>query len=327
MQNRIWVEAWSPEYGSSWEVANGLAPTEEEVAPGVEVDPEEWTPITPRDAPRPPLAFLDGVSRVDARAFVDAGSSVASGVCGSVGVGAVLVEPQDETRPSISRAAFGPHRIARAVVFGSGVEAELPPMEGLDYQGRSVPGSRPEDLYQGFQSVREEVEFALAESLASEGWVVVADGAVGVREPLPVIGFIKSHHKAYLGPDLEPTVRALRAGQRTPVFMFGVIRPRYSWYLRLAPSEGQHPWAAIVRCEVSATLSQQRAFELADLAARHLPRFASKPFWDTRAPQNLVPIASLERRLWHLLGDRDLVYRRLRSALTGRRASQNLAGR
>ena len=44
-------------------------------------------------------------------------------------------------------------------------------------------------------------------------------------------------------------------------------------------------------------------------------RFASKPFWDTRSPQNLVPIATLERRLWHLQGDRQLVLRRIRSAV------------
>jgi hypothetical protein len=106
------------------------------------------------------------------------------------------------------------------------------------------------------------------------------------------------------------------------VFAFGVIRPRYSWYLRLAECPGQHPWAGIARCEVTAAVSLGRAAELADLTARHLPRFASKAFWDARAPQNLVPVAGLERRLWHLLGDRELVYRRLRSALAGERANR-----
>lgn len=304
-ENRIWVEAWSPEYGSSYDVAGGLAPTEEVVA--TEVETSDWRPITPPTVPWPGAAFLDGVSRIDARAYLDAGGLTIPGMCGSVGVGSVLVN---------GLAKFGPSRVGRAVVFGSGARGGLPAVSGLFYEPRSVPGSNPEDVYLGVQAVREEMEFRLAADLASEGWVVIADGAVGVREPLPVVGLIKSHHKAYLGPDLEPTVRDLGVGQRTPIFQFGIIRSRYSWYLRLAEAAGQHPWAAVVRCEVSATLPFDYSVELADITAHYLPHYASKSFWDTRAPQNLVPIATLERRLWHLLGDRAIVYRRLRSAMT-----------
>lgn len=307
LEKRIWVEAWSPEYGSSYEVATGLAPSEEEVATPIEREPDDWAPITPPDVAWPQAAFLDGVGRVDARAFLDNGGATVPGICGSVGIGSVLAD---------GGAAFGPSTVRRAVVFGAGAEGGLPPIDhSLDYETRSVPGFGPEDIYQGLQDFRAEVELALAARLAREGWLVIADGALGVRESLPVVGFIKSHHKAYLPPDLEPVVRTLAPGQRTPLFMFGIIRPRYSWYLRLADSAGQHPWAAIARCEVSAALSQARSIEIADVTARHLPRFASKAFWDTRAPQNLVPIATLERRLWHLLGDRDLVYRSIRSAL------------
>jgi hypothetical protein len=42
-----------------------------------------------------------------------------------------------------------------------------------------------------------------------------------------------------------------------------------------------------------------------------LPRFASTPYKDPRAPQNLVPIAGLERRLRGMLGDARLLYRTL----------------
>lgn len=305
--SRIWVEAWSPEYGASYEVAGGLAPTEEEVAPTVEVEAADWAPITPPDSEWPPAAFLDGVSRVDARAFLDTGPIVIPGLCGSVGAGSVLVD---------GRATFGPFAVRRSVVFGSGAEGSLPAVDpALVYESRSVPGNKPEELNEGLQDLRSSIEDSLAVRLSREGWLVIADGPARVREPLPVVGVIKSHHKVYLNPDLEPVVRELQPGQRTPVFLFGIIRPRYSWYLRLAAGAGQHPWAAVVRCEVSAAISKERAFELADATSRHLPRFASKPFWDSRAPQNLVPIATLERRLWHLLGDREIVYRRIRSAL------------
>lgn len=306
-EGKLWVEAWSPEYGSSYEIAEGLAPTEEEVAPFIET--EDWGPVAPSDVPWPETAFIDGVSRIDARAFLDEGDATVPGLCGSIGVGAVLVE---------GAARFGPERIRRGVIFGLGKVGNLPPIwSSLVYESRSVPGIRPEDLYRGLQDLRIEAEMEMAAGLAREGWLVVADGPVGVRESLPVVGLIKSHHKSYLPRELEPVVRSLGPGERTPVFMFGIIRPRYSWYLRLASSEGQHPWAAVVRCEVSALLGAPRAIEIADVTARHLPRFGSKPHWDTRAPQNLVPIASLERRLAHLLGDRELVYRAIRSAIAG----------
>jgi hypothetical protein len=45
-----------------------------------------------------------------------------------------------------------------------------------------------------------------------------------------------------------------------------------------------------------------------------LPRFASRPHREPRAPQNLYPIAGLEHRLRHLLGDSVLLERSLRLA-------------
>ena len=45
-----------------------------------------------------------------------------------------------------------------------------------------------------------------------------------------------------------------------------------------------------------------------------LPRFASRAYKDPRAPQNLTPIAGLERRLRGLLGDPRLLHRSLTSA-------------
>lgn len=306
-ESRIWIEEWSPEYGASYEVADGLAPSEEEVALEVEVKSGRWGPLTPGASPWPPAVFLDGVSRIDARAFLSEDGRIVPGLCGSVGIGAV---------ESDGSASFGPWEVHRAVIFGSGAAGRLPPIAaGLHYESRSTPGSSPEELHRGLEALRAASEAEMARRLARGGRLVVADGPLRVLEPLPVVGFIKSHHKAYLPPDLEPHVRALGVGQRTPVFSFGVIRPRYSWYVRLAEASGGHPWAAIARCEVSATVSLARAVEIADTATRHLPRFASKPFWDARAPQNLVPIAALERRLWHLLGDRQLVFRKIRSAL------------
>jgi hypothetical protein len=53
---------------------------------------------------------------------------------------------------------------------------------------------------------------------------------------------------------------------------------------------------------------------LADRIALTLPRFASEAHKDARAPQNLYPIAGLERELRHRLGDSGVLYRALRRA-------------
>ena len=56
------------------------------------------------------------------------------------------------------------------------------------------------------------------------------------------------------------------------------------------------------------------ARRLADQLTARLPRFASRPHKDSRAPQNLYPIAGLERELRRRLGDPAFVERALRVA-------------
>ena len=86
--------------------------------------------------------------------------------------------------------------------------------------------------------------------------------------------------------------------------------PVHSWYLRLPGPLGS-AWAGIVRIECGSELSTDAAVALADVSAATLPRFASTSYKDARAPQNLVPIAGLERRLRALLGDSRLLHRTL----------------
>jgi hypothetical protein len=70
----------------------------------------------------------------------------------------------------------------------------------------------------------------------------------------------------------------------------------------------------VVRVEASADRTVVEASRLADLSAATLPRFASVPHKDPRAPQNLFPIGGLERELRRRLGDPAFVQRALRSA-------------
>jgi hypothetical protein len=117
----------------------------------------------------------------------------------------------------------------------------------------------------------------------------------------------------YLPPELNAVVGRLAPGERSPLFTLGTSWSRLSWYFRL-PATGASPWSGVVRGECSANLALADAAALADRVTAALPRFASEAHKDSRAPQNLYPIAGLERELRHRLGDPQVLYRALRLA-------------
>jgi hypothetical protein len=158
-------------------------------------------------------------------------------------------------------------------------------------------------------------EAGLAERLARAGTFVVADGPLYEYTPVAKVGHVKSHRRSYLPGDRAGIVGALGPGERTPLFTVGDGRyRRYSWYLRLARFPGGHSWTGIARGEAAASLGLEQAAALADRTAAVLPLVGSEAHLDPRAPQNLVPVAALERHLRHLLGDAGLVLRALRAA-------------
>ena len=157
-------------------------------------------------------------------------------------------------------------------------------------------------------------EADLAEELAKAGYFVVADGPISELSAVSKVGYIKSHRVPYLPPERMGIVARLGAGERTPLFTIGQYK-RYSWYLRLADFPDGHSWTGVVRCEASAALSKEDAVVIADRTAALLPLVGSEPHVDPRAPQNLVPIASLERELRRRLGDPGLVQRELQAAV------------
>jgi len=69
---KIFVEAWDPEYGSSF-APGEMAPALAEVDPPVEIPAESWKPIPPEPAAGAAerLAFIDGVRRIDALVWIE----------------------------------------------------------------------------------------------------------------------------------------------------------------------------------------------------------------------------------------------------------------
>jgi hypothetical protein len=291
---------------------------------GVEVPLAQWSPREPQPSVSPAgdLLFTDGVRRIDARVWIDdddAGTRL--GVCASYAAGIVRCWG-DGTR----RAEVIGTEVARGLFTGARAAAPIVTRHAT-FGVRAAAGEALEQLTLAVQQRMGELEVVLAGE-AGDADLIVIDGPLRGRARLDnAIGYVKTHHVAYLPGPAAAVVGALQPGQRTPLFLTTTSWSRYSWYVRLPSGLGArrgggveaplHAWAGIVRCEASADLDPPAAARLADVAALTLPRFASRGHKDPRAPQNLYPISGLERILRHRLGDPLLLYRALCQAAAG----------
>jgi hypothetical protein len=346
VSTRFFVDAWDPGYGSAFEPADGGAPAAQSTAQldvDVELEADAWRPLAPPADQRAPdvVLLVDGVRRNDARVWTeeDDGASYA-GLAASYAAGTVRCDLRrgaaELVASRIGRGLFTASPGATDVVAGP-----------VRYAVHRVGAGEPEKLQAAVQGPLTELEVGVAVDArgdadarasvdahgdADAGAVVdargdaddllVVDGPLRGRRHLPrTIGYVKTHHRQYLPAALSTVVTSLRPGQRSPVFRLGTAWGGYSWYLRL-PGPAGAPWAGVVRGECSTELPAREAIRLADLSAVTLPRFASTAYKDPRAPQNLIPIAGLERRLRGLLGDPRLLHRVLTlAAAAGRTVS------
>lgn len=305
---RLYVEEWAPEYGASVDTDESLAPAAGSIDTTVETA-GPWEPVAGVDDGFPALAFVDGIRRIDARLTIDDPSrGPVPGICGSFAAGATLWR-RDPPRSGVEHV-----RVERLAIFTEGAASPIPPLDfGLSYTTESVGSPDPGMLISHFHTQMRRAEAEIALELARAGYFVIADGPISELAAESVVGYIKSHRVTYLPPELMPIMGRLDPGWRTPLFGMPSYK-RYSWYLRLTRPVGGHSWAGVVRCEAPGSLSLAQVKVLADRTAGLLPRFASEPHIDPRAPQNLVPIGALEKQLRARLGDRHIIYRALRDA-------------
>jgi hypothetical protein len=304
---RIFVEGWSPEYGAPLDQDETLAPSKGSVDPAVEL--QDWEPLEGVDDGVERIAFVDGVRRIDARLTLDDRElGPVAGLCGTFAVGATLWD-----RPARQSRVVAV-RIERWAVLAGGRTETLPSVDiEPGYRTTTSASQDPGNLIKELHTKMRRAEGETASELAAEGFVV-ADGPLNELSAHPTVGYIKSHRVTYLEPEQNVVVGQLAPGQRTPLFTIADYR-RYSWYVRLAMLQGGHSWTGIVRCEASGQLPRETVRIIADRTAAVLPTVASEAHLDPRAPQNLVPIAALERELRHRMGDPRLTYRALRGAV------------
>jgi hypothetical protein len=345
---------WQPEYGTSMQFD---AESDEAAAgpPNVTVERRVWQPVTPAPASLPAVQVVDGVRRAEAHAMDDAPDGTPIfGLFGSFGVGAVRCGPFDGARGPAARILDDdPHQRIERRYFHTGEAADLidavPAPDVVIDAGRTRlvfkaepvrRASTANALVARLNQAMLDAEAKLAEELSrDESALTLVDGPLrSLRSPgRRVVGYIKRIQQWYIGREELGLLPTLRAGERTPVFHIppadtgglgagAASDGRYSWFLRLADlGVHVHPLGGVMRLETSGTLPLADAVRLADETAALMPRLASSPARDPRAPQNLTPVAALEARLTHLLGDR-LFIRRLITAAVARPVRREVFG-
>ncbi|GAA4586567.1 hypothetical protein GCM10023194_33080 [Planotetraspora phitsanulokensis] len=312
------VDAWDPGYSAAL-AADALAelgPTSAELDLDVELLAADWRPVSPAPDTAPPGVMLiaDGVRRIDARVWSnDAGAAPPSpGIAASYAAGIVRCTPGEGAPAELAAV-----EVRRSLFTASPYASDIKASAGT-YRVETAADDSMEGLSLALQQRLTQLEVDLSvrcrDDDAGDGDLLIVDGPLRGRTHLPrTVGYIKTHHTAYLPAPQAGVVSALGPGQRTPVFLMGTSWRRHAWYLAL-PVRSAAPWAGIVRCEAGADMRPDEVVELADAITLALPSLAGVDYKDPRAPQNLVPIGGLEKLLRHRLGDPRLLYRSLRAA-------------
>jgi hypothetical protein len=306
--NRVFIEDWAASYGSPY-----LVPVEQEAADAELIEDgaclESHRGVA---APGTRVAFVDGVRRADAWLYTEDELTGMAGraIAGTHACGAVVLGED-------GRAAFADAIVQRLAIWGNGISASLPPVPGgWTWTTASIADASPDAPLVELQNRMRQAEGRLAEDLAGRDLVVVVDGPLNFirSRDLPVTGYVKTHHRALLQPEIHRLIPGLETGCRTSIFRLG--EDRYSFYLRLADTgPDANPWSGIVRLEIPQSAGLTDATRIATWLAGELPRFAGVRHRDPRAPQNLQPIGALETHLRHLMGHAGLTSRAVREAV------------
>ncbi|MFV0523703.1 MAG: DNA double-strand break repair nuclease NurA [Acidimicrobiales bacterium] len=319
---RFALDAWDPGYGAS--TTGGTEEAGGPVDAGVEIRAERWDPVDVEPAAVETVVFVDGVRRIDGRVWItdvpppvgpfddqphpdEVGVLSRPGLCASVAAGAVVCRPGSAQVVGV-RVGRGLHTAA-----GAATDIVVPGLGVYGLYATDDDDDQALHLSVDTHMARLEVEVAAAVEVA-EPVLTVLDGPLRGRDDADTVGYIKTQHVQYLEGRPLGVIGRLAEGQRSPLFRIGGRFPRWSWYLRL-PGPVAHPLAGVVRLElpaVGALTEVAGAVARADRISGGLPRVASRPHTESRAPQNLVPIAALERQLRHRLGDPGFIERCLR---------------
>jgi hypothetical protein len=307
---RLRLDPWPADYEAPIAFEDVESPQHVHIDTAIET--EDWKAVAPAPQSVGECCFVDGVRRVEARVLADLDGKLIHGLFGSSAAGFVR---------SAGQAEFGEIRVERSLILGRGMQRDMCLTVGanhLVFHGIAAEQNTPNDILGHLQNRMRAAEAKLAEDLAGKGSCVFVDGlsyrATGRQE---VIGVVKRIMEPYLDRQEFALLETLQPGQRSPLFAIVDGKyDRYSCFLRLTTGRAvDHPLTGIVRLEVGAAVGRDKGVALMSTAAAVLPRFASNPIRDPRAPQNLLPVGALEQEMKRRLGDPLMIRRAIEKEL------------
>ena len=313
--SRLRLDPWPGDYEGAFQIEEfeQSAPDEIDIA----AERQEWSAIEAEWMERPePLVFVDGVRRIEARVLADDDSGrQIHGLFGSIAAGCVFA--------SRSNALFEDIRVRRYVIIGGSEISEPVSLRignaNLIFEPFHTDDCTPSGPVLGLQQLMRQEEASIAEEHSDSAICVFADGPLTYLTTIHqrTVGVIKRLFQPYISASHFGLVRRLEVGERTPLFAIQDGKyDRYSWYLRIADRRAMdHDVAGVLRLEVRTGVGLESAMELANLSAACLPLFAADTTRDPRAPQNLLPVGSLEQELKHRMGDSTAVRRAIENFL------------
>ncbi|MFQ4138995.1 DNA double-strand break repair nuclease NurA [Nodosilinea sp. PGN35] len=334
--NDFRIDPWGEGYGTPVSFEND----EEEdldVEVDISVEGRGWASITPISESRNPdrLVFIDGRRRIDCLLVGRNENDVLYGAFGTIGVGAVEVFPN-----STNAANYNAIEIQRVLSFSGDFKGEpsqnalIPCPVGssssIEYTLHKSLLKReadPQASKAQIQALMRRSETRLAQSLANElsdiDELIILDGNLFSRLE-KVLGYVKTLRKQYLTGEKSSLLWNLKPGERTPIFTIGKEDRDllWSWYIRSGTNDinyqrlGFHGLHGIIRLEMNVSGTPlEEAKRIADISTTLIPRFASHPARDPRAPQNLIPVGALEKELGRRMGDSKLIQRYINNFL------------
>ncbi len=314
------LDSWQSDYAFPYEAQDMdvQGPDPDTVDVTIEAPLHDWTAIRPASDVEAfeEVRFIDGVQSSDAIIWIHDPDREEPypGLVASWGAGVVTsrCDGAELERVVIERGVFSDARSLGSIMAGNLTWRPRPADAVIDGDGATAgPTTDPMALRQRLGAARRRLEDTVGQiGRASIGRdsLVVYDGLLHASSrPLTAVGLAKRAHRIYLPEALRPLQRSLRGGERTPLFGTDPQRRKLSFYLALSdplPPAVAEPGSCVARIELligpDTTISEASTF--ADRVSATLPSYASEPHVDPRAPQNLMPIRSLETELRRRLG-------------------------
>jgi hypothetical protein len=279
-----------------------------------DVETDDWRAIPAVDGPLDRvIGFVDGVQRTHARVGIRHQPTdwPKTGLVTSVGAGFLIRDKGWRLRSAEVR-----HRL---VIGPSSVGAEAIPIEttGGTYSFEPTPASddEPLSLHGRLLQLREDLEAQVTRTQFSTfDELIIVDGRLPPAMPANVVGLIKTPARMGLSrPDRLEVIGALCGSERSPLFEWRRSqRVYFRCYVCLRkPRRFEVFGSGLALLEMDHDMSVAEAKRTAGTLCGILPQYANTASRDVRAPQNLMPIARIEQKLSHLLGDSRFIRSRL----------------